>query len=95
MAQDWTNAKKVGEFLCRPAALPILKKQIKGADRVFLGTDAADSLTLVNNGQLTGSGQVRAPQGWQYFTFTCDVNPDTGKVTGFQTVPAKEPLPAH
>ena len=95
MAQDWSNAKKVGEFICRPAALSILKKQVKGVDKVFLGADTADSLSLLNNGQLTGSGQYRDPQGWQYFTFTCDVNPATGKVTDFRTVPLKEPPPAH
>lgn len=95
MAQNWTNAKKVAEFICRPAALTSLKKQIIGADRVFLGSDAADSLTLLNNGQLIGSGQVRALQGWQYFTFTCDINPDTGMITRFQTKPAKQPPAAH
>lgn len=93
MAQEWTTAKKVGEFICRPAALARLKKQFEGADRVFLGTDAPNSLTLVNNGQLTGSGQVRAPQGWQYFTFTCDVNPESGKVVAFHTVPAEKASP--
>lgn len=91
MAQEWSNAKKVGEFLCRPAALSILKKQLRGVDKVFLGTDAPNSLTLVNDEQLTGTGQYRDPQGWRYFTFTCDINPATGKVTAFQTVPAKEP----
>jgi hypothetical protein len=39
MAQGWSNTKKVAELLCRPAALPVLKKQATGVDRVFLGTD--------------------------------------------------------
>jgi hypothetical protein len=87
MAGEWTNAKKVAEMLCRPAALPILKRQSKGSDKVFLGTDDPSTLTLVSNQRLTGSGQVRTPQGWQDFTFTCDMDPATGKVTGFHTVP--------
>lgn len=85
VAQGWSNAKKVAELICRPAALPILKKQTKGTDRVFLGTDAPQSLTLESNQRLTGSGQVRTPQGWKDFTFTCNLNPTTGKVIDFQT----------
>ncbi len=86
-AQGWSNAKKVAELICRPAALPILKKQTRGADRVFLGTRSPQSLTLESNRRLTGSGEVRTPQGWHDFTFTCELNPATGKVTHFQTVP--------
>jgi hypothetical protein len=28
MAEGWSNTKKVAELLCRPAALPVLKKTI-------------------------------------------------------------------
>ncbi|MDW5266521.1 MULTISPECIES: hypothetical protein [Acidobacteriaceae] len=87
VATGWSNAKKVAELICRPAALPILKRKIKGADRVFLGTDAPQTLILENNRRLTGSGQVRTPQGWQDFTFTCNLNPATGKAIDFQIVP--------
>jgi len=86
VATDWSNAKKVAELICRPAALSILKKQIRGADRIFLGTDAPQSLRLESNRRLTGSGQVRTPEGWQDFTFTCTLNPTTGKVIDFQNV---------
>jgi hypothetical protein len=84
VAHSWSNAKKIAELICRPAALPVLKRQIKGTDRVFLGTDAPQSLTLESDQRLTGSGELRTPQGWQDFSFTCDVNPTTGKVTDFQ-----------
>lgn len=87
VATSWSNAKKVAELICRPGALPILKKQIKGADRVFLGTDASQTLILESSRRLTGSGQVRTPQGWQDFTFTCNLNPTTGTVIDFQIVP--------
>ena len=87
VAEGWSNAKKVAELLCRPAALPILKRQTKGVDRVFLGTDAPETLTLESNRRLTGSGQYRTPLGWHDFTFTCDLNPETGKIAGFQTKP--------
>jgi hypothetical protein len=84
MAPGWSSAKKVAEFICRPAALATLKKQAKGVDRVFLGSDVRESLTLESNKRLTGTGQFRSGQSWTDFTFTCDLNPDTGKVTAFQ-----------
>lgn len=87
VAEGWSNTKKVAELICRPAALPVLKRQIKGVDKVFLGTDAPDSLKLESNRRLTGSGQYRTPHGWQDFTFTCEVDPETARVTRFQTVP--------
>ncbi len=83
VANGWTNAKKVAETICRPAALPVLKKQLPGTDRVFLGTDDPKTLNLESNTKLTGSGSARTPNGWQDFTFTCEVNPETGKVTSF------------
>ena len=70
----------------RPAALPVLKKQIAGVDRVFLGTDDPKTLTLESNQRLKGSGSARAPQGWQDFTFTCQLDPETGKVLAFTAV---------
>ncbi len=83
MANGWSNAKKVAELICRPAALPVLKKQIPGTDRVFLGTDDPRTLSLESNAKLTGTGSARNPKGWQDFTFTCELNPETGKVTSF------------
>ncbi len=87
MAEGWSNSKKVAELICRPAALLVLKKQAKGVDKVFLGTDAPETLTLESDQRLTGSGQFRTPTGWHDFTFTCGVNPETGKVTGFEPIP--------
>ena len=83
MANGWSNAKKVAETICRPAAVAALKKQIPGTDRVFLGTDDPKTLNLESNAKLTGSGSVRNPKGWQDFTFACEVDPETGKVTSF------------
>jgi hypothetical protein len=86
MANGWSNAKKVAELICRPAALPVLKKQIPGTDRVFLGTDDPRTLSLESNAKLTGTGSARNPKGWQDFTFTCELNPETGKVISFVPV---------
>jgi hypothetical protein len=84
-AGRWSNSKKVAELICRPATLPILKKQFSDADRVFLGTSDPKTLTLETNAKLTGTGQIRTSHGWQDFTFTCNVNPQSGKVTSFQS----------
>src|SRR5271170_1072728 len=86
VANGWSNSKKVAELICRPAALLILKKQIAGVDRVFLGTDDPKTLTLESNQRLTGSGSARTPQGWQDFSFTCELDAATGKVTAFTPV---------
>ena len=91
LAANWSNAKKVAEWICRPAALPAVRKQDQRAGRVVLGTDDLESLTLETNGRLIGSGLFRTVHGWQDFNFACEVNPETAKVTSFQITP----LPAH
>jgi hypothetical protein len=42
-----------------------------------------DSLQLVNNGKLIGTGQARFDGGWRDFSFECSIDPDTGKVKRF------------
>lgn len=85
LASEWTEAKKVAEFICRPLATSELKNWDKGADRVFLGTDDPATLELASNRQLTGSGEVRTGSDWTSFTFTCELDPESGKATSFQT----------
>lgn len=92
VAESWSNAKKVAELLCRPAALAALKKQTPDVDRVFLGTDDPHTLNLQSIRRLTGSGEFRTEKGWQDFTFTCDLDPETGRVKSFQPVlPSMKP----
>jgi hypothetical protein len=84
LARQWSNAKKVAELLCRPAAMAVLREQVKGADRIFLGAEAPDSLRLDSNRHLSGGGSARSPGGWRDFTFDCQLDPRTGSVTQFQ-----------
>ncbi len=91
VANGWSNAKKVAETICRPAAVAALKKQIPGTDRVFLGTDDPKTLDLESNAKLSGTGSARNPKGWQDFTFTCEINPETGKATSFTPTLAPPP----
>ena len=83
MAMEWSDAKKVAETMCRPAALKYFQKQFKDADRVFLGNDQSDSLKLMGNQVLTGVGQVRAGGTWHYFNFACPLNPRIGQAISF------------
>ena len=83
IAMEWSDAKKVSETMCRPAALKYFKKQYRDADRVFLGNRDSDSLKLAGNRQLTGTGQVREGGNWHYFTFDCQLNPATGHAVSF------------
>ena len=83
LASGWSNAKKVAEVICRPAALEALQKQIPGADQVFLGTSDPATLTLVSNKSLVGAGQVRSGADWTEFSFACQLDPRTGKARSF------------
>ena len=97
LATGWTDAKKAAEFMCRPLAMKVLQRRNKTADRVFLGTDDPNTLNLVSNRSLTGSGQVRTTNGWQPFNFTCGLSPLTGKAVSFKATPSPTsaaPLPA-
>jgi hypothetical protein len=86
MAEEWSDAKKAAESLCRPAALAAMKSHLPGTDRVLLGTEDPTTLNLASDARLTGTGSARTPDGWQDFTFTCELNPRTGKATGFEPV---------
>lgn len=81
---EWTEAHKVAEFLCRPAALNMLRKTHQEVDKVFLGDGKNGGLTLLSSSQLTGTGQYRAGGiNWVSFSFRCMLSPSTGGVTGF------------
>ena len=83
MASAWSDAKKVAEFICQPLARQALQTQVKGTDRVFLGTDDASTLSLDGNRVLTGTGSSRAGSDWKDFSFECRLDPDSGKATSF------------
>lgn len=87
LAAQWSDAKKVAEFICRPLATAVLKRR-SNADRVVLGTDDPKTLNLVSARQLDGSGQYRAGNDWQDFTFSCTLDPQKGTATTFKTSPA-------
>lgn len=78
--------KKSSRDDLQTGSIIFLKKQDKTIDRVFLGMETPGSLTLESNSRLTGNGEFRTSKGWQDFTFTCNVSPETGKVTAFQPV---------
>ncbi|VVE42775.1 hypothetical protein PAN31117_04656 [Pandoraea anapnoica] len=84
VAREWTEEKQVAEFICRPAALPALAKKLKGADRVFLGNNDPESLSLESTTKLVGVGQARFEGGWRDFSFECLMDAKTAKVKNFQ-----------
>jgi hypothetical protein len=87
LASGWTDAKKAAEFICRPLATRVIKRRFKNADRVFLGTDQPGTLQLVSDRRLEGSGQARTGSTWQAFTFTCTLDPRTGRAVSFNANP--------
>jgi len=86
IARDWGEAKQVAEFICRPAAKPVLARKLKGVDKYFLGTDQPNSLNLSNVGKLEGQGQARYGDGWRDFSFVCLMDAKSAKVTHFDVV---------
>lgn len=92
VARGWSRAKQVAEFICRPKALAAFDGKLKGVDRVFLGTDDPNSLSLIRSDKLVGTGQARYDGGWRTFSFACLMDPKTAKVTKFlismQAVPS-------
>lgn len=90
VAREWSNAKKVAEVICRPRATEYWKKAAPGTDRVFLGTSDPSTLVLESDRRLTGSGQYRTPDGWTNFNFTCELDPDRGRASGFEATPVSE-----
>lgn len=67
-----SNAHRVAEFLCRPAALEALRKQDKKADKVFLGDGKNGGLNLQPATRLTGAGHGTV---WKIFSFSCELSP--------------------
>ncbi|UNK24775.1 hypothetical protein [Yersinia intermedia] len=62
IAINWNNAKKVSEFICKPIALiEIQRKGFPKADKIYLGDNNQDSLSLslIDQYHLTGIGEVR------------------------------------
>ncbi|EAO4206420.1 hypothetical protein M8Q70_003545 [Salmonella enterica] len=88
---EWSDARKVAEFICRPSALETLRKGPPKADKVFLGDGHNGGLTLHSSIRLTGTGQYRSHgTEWEKFNFTCELSPLTGEVTDFRYYPVTE-----
>lgn len=83
IANEWSDAKKVAEVMCRPLALKQLRHDDRSIDRVFLGDDNAASLSLHGNTRLEGRGQARAGNSWKTFTFSCELDPRSGRAKAF------------
>lgn len=81
----WSDARKLAEFFCSPAALAAFRKALPGADRVALGPDDAGvaNFVLAGNDTLTGRGTVRVPGAWKDYRFTCALDAAKGSVRSF------------
>lgn len=97
--EDWTDAKKVAEFICRPAADTILRKQHPTIDRYFLGeTPTGKNLKFTGGSPrpgetvLSGNASYRTKNGtWSDATFSCVIASATGNVLSFSLTESKAP----
>lgn len=81
---NWTEAHQIAEFLCRPIAMAVIKKQEPLVETVFLSDGAQNGLILHSPIRLTGSGRYRiSGSEWIPFYFRCDLSSITGRVTRF------------
>lgn len=89
LANAWSPAKKVAEILCKPEALRALRRKDPSIDRVFLGDNTPGSLDLVSNRVLKGKGMARNASGWSDMSFSCRLDPTTGKAVEVETTALK------
>ncbi|PHM50276.1 hypothetical protein Xmir_00455 [Xenorhabdus miraniensis] len=87
---NWSEAKKVAEFICRPFALPIIQQHHKDADKVFLGDVSPDSIKLEHSSELVGKGMYRTDDGWKDIRFSCKLDA-AGKAHSFKYESAESP----
>ncbi|PHM44762.1 hypothetical protein Xmau_01476 [Xenorhabdus mauleonii] len=80
--ESWSDTKKVAEFICRPFALPVIQKQHKDADKIFLGEVSPDDIKLTSASELVGIGMYRTGMDWHDIRFTCKLDA-TGKAHSF------------
>jgi len=83
LANAWSPAKKVAEFICHSDALRLMQKQDRSIDRIFLGDGKDESLHLVSSHLLEGTGSFRKGNEWKDMSFQCQLDPATGKVLRF------------
>lgn len=83
MLQQWSDGKLISEFFCQKHALQVLSKTYKGADRVFMSLSDDDPPTLITETRIKGNGSARYKDGWVDFTYECEIDKNSGKVTDF------------
>ncbi|EHH67996.1 DUF4232 domain-containing protein [Gluconobacter morbifer] len=84
-------------FLCQDAARPVLAGIGSAPHRFFLQDDQPDSQRIVTPSLLQGRGQFLnsgdGPIHWTAFTWSCHLDPATGRVARFDAVPAGKSQP--
>ncbi|MDX7986057.1 hypothetical protein FE392_01730 [Xenorhabdus sp. 12] len=80
--ESWSDTKKIAEFICRPFALPVIKKHHKDADKVFLGETSPNDIKLTSSSELVGIGMYRTGMDWHDIRFTCKLDA-AGKAQSF------------
>lgn len=83
MLQKWSDGKLISEFFCQDHALQDLSRTYEGADRVFMSLSDDDPPTLITETRINGNGSVRYKDGWADFTYECEIDENSGKVTDF------------
>ena len=83
MLQKWSDGKLISEFFCQDHALQELSETYEGADRVFMSLSDDEPPTLITETRINGNGSVRYKDGWADFSYECEIDENSGKVTDF------------
>lgn len=81
---NWTQAQRVAEFICRPLAQKEISRQYAGVDKVILDQGKENTQHLSSERLLTGNGQYRTGNTWTPFLFECEISAQTGKAVKFR-----------
>ncbi|HGG3697412.1 TPA: hypothetical protein ACJF0N_001409 [Salmonella enterica subsp. enterica serovar Java] len=86
IVRKWSVATQIAEFQCRPVALPVISRYWREDDPVdqVIMLKGKGDLFLINNRYLSGRGQMRTVSGWHDFSYQCELDPLTGRISRFE-----------
>ncbi|ECC9158995.1 DUF930 domain-containing protein [Salmonella enterica subsp. enterica] len=81
--KTWSEARKAGEFICRPLAKKIISEKYPLMDKVILSQGVEGNVYLKSSTLLVGEGAFRTGNQWMNFSFQCEFSGTTGKPLKF------------
>ncbi|ECI4646614.1 hypothetical protein ID80_004776 [Salmonella enterica subsp. enterica serovar Ball] len=87
---EWTEAQRVAEFICRPLAEKVVKNHFPAADKILFDQGHNNRHHLVSATLLEGNGQYRTGNNWVPFYYQCELSAKTGEALEFRFMRKKK-----